>query len=94
MLDDLTQEQWAGWVNYFEQDPWDEKRKDDRSAVNSIWSLKPHLEEGTEMPGFDGPGYSSEKEDDTAASWKRIKETAAKVTNGQLNRKTRNPTDG
>lgn len=89
MLDDLTHEQWIGWQNYFAQDPWDEKRKDDRSAVAALWGLKPYLENDSEMPGFDGPGYSSSKEDTTGESWARLQEMKRKY--GQLNRKTSDP---
>jgi hypothetical protein len=93
MLEDLTHDQWMGWLNYFIQDPWDEKRKDDRSAVNAIWSIRPHLEEGADVPGFDGPAYSANKEDPDA-SWERLKEMKRKFLSGQLNSKTSDPTNG
>lgn len=87
MLADLTEEQWLGWIDYFNHDPWNERRSDARSAVNAVWSLAPYIEQGTGLPGFDGPEYSERREDDLAASWARLKETAEKY-NGKLNRKT------
>jgi hypothetical protein len=90
MLADLTHEQYSDWFDYFIQDPWDETRKDNRLAVAALWSVKPYMEEGAEVPGFDGPGYSNSKEEDVGAAWKRIKETEAKHR-GQLNRKTSDP---
>lgn len=91
MLDDLTHEQWCDWLNYFRQDPWDETRKDNRMAVAALWSVKPYLEEGAVVPGFDGPSYSSEVEDDTGESWKRLQAAKTKLINGELNRKTGDP---
>lgn len=93
MLDDLTHDEWLDWLNCFRQDPWDEKRKDDRSAVNAIWSLRQILADDFEMPGFDGPDYTT-KEDDTGESWKRLQAAKAKFLSGQLNRKTGDTPNG
>lgn len=94
MLGDLTHEEWCDWLNYFRQDPWDETRKDNRMAVAAIWSVKHYLEADTEVPGFEGPAYSSGKEEDTGESWKRLQAAKTKFLNGQLNRKTGDPPNG
>jgi hypothetical protein len=90
MLEDLTNEEFEGWLTAFRQCPWDEHRKDDRSAVNAMWS-SPHLPDDTPLPGFEGPSYSNSKEEDTSESWKRLQAMKRKHLSGQLNRKTSDP---
>jgi hypothetical protein len=100
MIDDLTHEQWCGWLNYFRNDPWDEERKDDRNAVNVLWSVAPHIhsDEELKLPGFTGPEYSAERPDDFSASVARVnalmKRLAQKQLDGQLNSKTSDPANG
>jgi hypothetical protein len=66
MLDELTFEEYSDWLEGFKQDPWDEQRKDDRSAVQVIWLLRPHAGDGDmELPSFYGPNYSPEEESGT-----------------------------
>jgi hypothetical protein len=93
MLDDLTHEEWQGHLRAFRQDPWDEQRKDDRNAVNCMWTVGPHINnEDLELPGFNGPTYEN-KAQDTSESWKRLQEMKRKIQSGELNRKTSNPAD-
>jgi hypothetical protein len=97
MLGDLTLEEWHDWLSAFRQDPWDERRKDDRNAVLAMWTVTPHLDSDEwKPPGFIGPEYSAEQDstESTQASIARIEELKRKrQLNGQLNRTTSNPTD-
>lgn len=94
MLDDLTHEQWFGWLNYFSQDPWDEKRQDDRNQVACLWSVAPHIQsDDFTPPGFNGPEYSNSEETKFEESVARIEALKKRVLNGQLNRKTSNHAD-
>jgi len=93
MLADLTPEQWEGWLNYFENDPWGEERNDQRNAVNSLWSAAALClgGEGVTLPGFFGPEYTSEQEENVGEAWKRIQAQKQRVLDGKLNSKTSNP---
>jgi hypothetical protein len=92
MLDDLTQEQWIGWLNYFCQDPWDEQRKDDRNAVGSLWAIAPYVTgDDLKLPGFRGPEYEPDAEQNIDDSIARIEALKKRVLNGELNRKTSDP---
>ena len=91
MLADLTAEQWFGWLDCFTQDPWDEQRKDDRNAVNALWSIAPYAGEDHTPPGFNGPSYKSETEENAGESWERLKALKKKIIDGKLNSKTSDP---
>lgn len=95
MLDDLTIEEWTGWLAAFSQDPWDERRKDDRNAVACMWAVSPYVNDDSfTPPGFVGPGYASGTEENVSESWDRLQALKKRVLNGELNRKTCNPSDG
>jgi hypothetical protein len=94
MLGDMTHEEWTDWLNAFQQDPWDEARKDDRNAVNALWGIAPYLkEDDLKLPGFHGPEYSAEKDNDEAftASVARLKAAKQRYLDGQLHSKTSDP---
>lgn len=96
MLEDLTHEEWSDWLNAFNQDPWDEHRSDDRSAVNALWSIGPYVQDDDfKLPGLKGPEYSAEKDADEAftASVARLKAAKQRYLDGKLNSKTSDPTD-
>lgn len=102
MFEHLSFEDWSEHLAAFIQDPDDEQRKDDRNAVNALWSIGPYITEGDiELPGFIGPGYSNEKVDDLDASLARIEDTKRKyiakqkklLEDGKLNRQTSDPAD-
>lgn len=66
MLADLTHEEFCNWLECFRQNPWDERRKDDRNAVAAMWGLVPHINDDADFtpPGFIGPEYTPEKDSD------------------------------
>jgi hypothetical protein len=92
MLADLTHEEWCDWLNAFQQDPWDEARKDDRNAVNALWGIGPYItDDEIKLPGFRGPEYKNDA-DDIDAALERIKATQKKrALSGELNSKTSDP---
>lgn len=95
MLEDLTQEEWCGWLTAFYQSPWDQQRLDDRNAVACLWSVSPYIEdEAFKAPGFIGPEYKSDKEENTGESWERLQKLKQRVLNGEFNRKISDPTNG
>lgn len=95
MLDDLTHEEWHDWLTAFRQNPWDQQRLDDRNQVACLWGISPYTnaDEFT-PPGFNGPEYSNSEETKFDESVARLKALKNRVLNGELNRKTCNPTDG
>lgn len=93
MFDVLTWEEWNDHLMAFIEDPDDEQRKDDRSAVNALWSIAPYAggDEEIKLPGFNGPEYKNDA-DDIEAAVARVKDTQRKRTlDGKLNSKTSDP---
>lgn len=60
MLEDLTEEEFAGWWQYYQEDPWDEARQDRRSAVNTLWHLAPYLKQ-EDFPNLEYPYFEPEE---------------------------------
>lgn len=92
MFEHMTWSEWQEQLAAFNQDPDDEQRKDDRNAVNAIWSIAPHLGD-VELPGFTGPEYENDKAAGFDESRKRIEEVKKRVLDGKFNRKTGDPAD-
>lgn len=97
MLEEMPYHEWRDWLQVFEEDPWDERRKDDRNIVAVMWGLSPHISDSDyEPPGFYGPDYSAEKErstqlDESIARIEALKKK--RQLNGQLDSKTRDHAD-
>lgn len=90
MLADLTYEEWQGWLQCFCEDPWDEHRKDDRSAAATLAGLSPYMDGDFKAPGFRGPEYSAENDGNEAidSAVARIEALKKRKLDGKLNRKT------
>ena len=90
MLDEIDAEEWRGWLDYWNVEPWGELRADQRAAAQALWNTAPYAGEGASLPDLTFPYFKDEGEE-VAKRIAAIEKLKKDILNGRQHCKTSDP---